>query len=122
MDGRRPGSTWLSQLFEKSMQTTQQSRYWSLLWYVNFTVQFLKMLIPIIVQTESSLDSCDITNFMDIPMDNIDDWCELDDFLSQPLKKVQDPILWWWEHHVMFPTLLTMALDYLSIPGALFLL
>jgi hypothetical protein len=42
---------------------------------------------------------------------------ELIHFLEQPLEKVSDPLLWWWEHHAVYPVLSKMALDYLSIPG-----
>jgi hypothetical protein len=80
------------------------------------------MLILNSVQMEDPIDTDDdFTSFADIPMDGIDDHSELDEFLTQPLEKVQDPIWWWWEHCIMFPTLSAMALDYLSIPGASFL-
>lgn len=42
---------------------------------------------------------------------------ELTRFLSTDCELVTDPIAWWNEHHVMYPTLSIMALDYLSIPG-----
>ena len=76
------------------------------------------MLIPITAQTEDLMSTNDFTEFLDIPMDGADECSELDDFLSQPLEKVHDPIQWWWEHRIVFPTLSAMALDYLSIPGA----
>ena len=37
--------------------------------------------------------------------------------LSQGIKKVRDPIAWWWNHQKVYPWLSAMALDYLSIPG-----
>ncbi len=54
---------------------------------------------------------------MDIPMDGTNNHNKLDDYLSHPLEKVRNPIVWWWEHRVVYPTLLAMAFDYLSIPG-----
>lgn len=51
-------------------------------------------------------------------MEGIEAPNELDDYLSQPVEKVRDPITWWWEHRVLYPRPSVMALDYLSIPGA----
>jgi len=42
---------------------------------------------------------------------------ELDRYLSTDPKMVEDVLMWWHEHHTMYPTLLRMALDYLTIPG-----
>lgn len=42
---------------------------------------------------------------------------ELDRYLSTDTEEVDDPLLWWAERRSMFPALLRMALDYLSIPG-----
>jgi len=39
-----------------------------------------------------------MTNFLDIPMDGLVDINELDDYLSQAIEKVSDPIAWWWDH------------------------
>ena len=57
------------------------------------------------------------TNFLDIPMDGIKDTNELDDYLSQGIEKVSNPISWWWDHQKVYPTLSAMAFDYLSVPG-----
>jgi len=46
---------------------------------------------------------------------------KLDRYLSTDTEAVDDPLLWWAEHHLMYPSLLRMALDYLSIPGILFI-
>ena len=59
----------------------------------------------------------DFTDFLDIPMEDIEARGELDDYLSLPIEKVRDPIGWWWEHKAMYPKLSAMAFDYLSIPG-----
>jgi len=64
-------------------------------------------------QIESN-DDLGVTDFLDIPMDDIQ---ELDEYLSQAIEKVQDPIAWWWDHRKVYPRLSAMALDYLSIPG-----
>jgi len=68
------------------------------------------------IQTESG-DNQDVIDFFDIPMDGIQERDELDEYLSQAIEKVRDPIAWWWNHRKVYPWLLTMALDYLSIPG-----
>ena len=50
-------------------------------------------------------------------MDGIHEHDELDEYLSQAIEKVRDPIAWWWDHRKVYPRLSAMALDYLSIPG-----
>ncbi|KIL63554.1 hypothetical protein M378DRAFT_53484, partial [Amanita muscaria Koide BX008] len=42
---------------------------------------------------------------------------ELDDYLSQAIEKVSDPIAWWWDHRKVYPKLSAMAFDYLSVPA-----
>ena len=42
---------------------------------------------------------------------------ELDDYLQQPLEKVDDALKWWSAHQQKYPNLSCMALDYLSAPG-----
>ena len=56
-------------------------------------------------------------DFFDIPMDGIQEQNEVDEYLSQAVEKVRDPIAWWWDHRKVYPKLSAMALDYLSIPG-----
>ena len=68
------------------------------------------------MQTESGNDQ-DVIDFFDIPMDGIQETNELDEYLSQAIEKVRDPIAWWWDHQKVYPRLSAMALDYLSIPG-----
>jgi hypothetical protein len=68
------------------------------------------------MQTESG-DDQDVVDFFDIPMDGIQETNELDEYLSQAIEKVRDPIAWWWDHQKVYPRLSAMALDYLSIPG-----
>lgn len=70
------------------------------------------------IQTDSG-DDRDVTaiDFFDIPMDDIQEVDELDEYLSQVIEKVKDPIAWWWDHRKVYPQLSAMALDYLSIPG-----
>jgi hypothetical protein len=67
-------------------------------------------------EDESSFD------FLDIPMNGMKDPDELDDYLSQAIEKVRDPIQWWWDHRSVYPKLSQMAFDYLSIPGKYFFL
>jgi hypothetical protein len=69
-----------------------------------------------LMQTESG-DDRDVIDFFDIPMDGIQESNELDEYLSQAIEKVRDPIAWWWDHQKVYPRLSAMALDYLSIPG-----
>jgi len=42
---------------------------------------------------------------------------EIEEFLSQPVESVEDPLKWWFNKRHIFPNLHRMALDYLSIPG-----
>ena len=44
---------------------------------------------------------------------------KLDWYLNTDPEMVEDIILWWDEHWGMYPCLLHMALDYLTIPGRL---
>jgi hypothetical protein len=67
------------------------------------------------MQTVSD-DNQDV-DFFNIPMDGIQESNELDEYLSQAIEKVRDPIAWWWDHQKVYPQFLAMALDYLSIPG-----
>jgi hAT family C-terminal dimerisation region len=50
-------------------------------------------------------------------MDGLKETNELDDYLSQAIEKVTDPIKWWWDHRKVFPKLSAMAFDFLSVPG-----
>ena len=50
------------------------------------------------VQSPVTDDSSDTFDFLDIPMDGIEDLNELDEYLLQALEKTRDPIAWWWEH------------------------
>ena len=68
------------------------------------------------MQTESENDQ-DVIDFFDISMDGIQKTNELDEYLSQAIEKVRDPIAWWWDYQKVYPWLLAMALDYLSIPS-----
>ena len=45
------------------------------------------------MQTESGNDQ-DVIDFFDIPMDGIQENNELDEYLSQAIEKVRDPIAW----------------------------
>jgi hypothetical protein len=73
-------------------------------------------IFDVFIQAETDIDQ-DVTNFFDIPMDGILEPDELDNYLSQAVEKVRDPITWWWDHQKVFPRLSTIAFDYLSIPG-----
>jgi hypothetical protein len=44
---------------------------------------------------------------------------EIDRFLQLPVEDVKDPLAWWVCNSHVYPNLLCMALDYLSIPGVL---
>ena len=46
---------------------------------------------------------------------------EVDEFLRKPVENVKDPLKWWVANRHVYPNLYRMALDYLSIPGALFI-
>ena len=42
---------------------------------------------------------------------------ELDHYLSADVENVINALAWWDMNHTVYPQLLRMALDYLSIPG-----
>ena len=42
---------------------------------------------------------------------------ELDCYLSTDVEHVTDALAWWHKHRAVYPCLVKMALDYLSIPG-----
>jgi hypothetical protein len=67
------------------------------------------------------MENEDVTDFLNIPMEGLQESNELDEYLSQAVEKVKDPIAWWWDHRLVYPSLSAMALDYLSIPGKFFL-
>ena len=50
-------------------------------------------------------------------MDGLCDVNELNNYLSQVIEKVSDPIAWWWDHCKVYLKLSAMAFDYLSVPG-----
>jgi hAT family C-terminal dimerisation region len=45
---------------------------------------------------------------------------ELDRYLSTGTENVKDPLLWWVEKKAVYPCLLCMARNYLTIPGKLY--
>jgi hypothetical protein len=46
---------------------------------------------------------------------------ELTRYLASPTEATSDPLLWWIEKRAVYPRLSRMALNYLSIPGQLYL-
>jgi len=42
---------------------------------------------------------------------------ELEEYLTLPVEKVMDPLMWWYDNQNVYPCLSRMALDYLSAPG-----
>jgi hypothetical protein len=52
-------------------------------------------------------------------MDSIEEVDKLDKYLSLPIKKVDNPIAWWWEHCHTYPHLSAMASNFLSVLGML---
>ncbi len=42
---------------------------------------------------------------------------ELTRYLSAPVERTLDPLLWWVEKKALYPCLSRMARDYLCIPG-----
>ena len=63
-----------------------------------------------------------MTDFLNISMDSLKEINELNNYLSQAIEKVTDPIKWWWDHQKVFPKLSAMAFDFLSVPGMLYLM
>ena len=45
---------------------------------------------------------------------------ELDRYLNADVEHVIDALAWWHERHASYPHLSRMALDYLTIPGELY--
>ena len=62
------------------------------------------------------------TDFLNIPIDGLKDTNKLDKYLSKAIKKVTDPIKWWWDHQMVYPKLSAMTFNFLSVPGMLYLL
>jgi hypothetical protein len=58
-----------------------------------------------------------LTDFLNIPMDGLEEINELNDYLSQAIEKASYPIAWWWDHRKVYPKLSAMAFDFLSAPG-----
>jgi hypothetical protein len=76
------------------------------------------LIISWLSQATALVDDMDtMTDFLDILMEGLADVNELDDYLSQAIEKVSDPISWWWDHRKVYPKLSAMAFDYLSVPG-----
>jgi hypothetical protein len=46
---------------------------------------------------------------------------ELDDYLRKPVENIKDPLKWWFANCHIYPNLYCMALEYLSIPGKVFI-
>ena len=55
------------------------------------------------------------------PPQSSDRGTELNCYLTTDIEHVTDAIAWWHEHRIVYPCLLRMALDYLSIPGTHFI-
>ncbi len=55
------------------------------------------------------------------PPTQVDMRDELDRYLSTDVEWVENVVQWWLEHRGMYPRLSRMALDYLTIPGKLYL-
>jgi hypothetical protein len=45
---------------------------------------------------------------------------ELTRYLSAPVERTRDPLLWWVEKQALYPCLSRMARDYLCIPGGFY--
>jgi hypothetical protein len=58
-------------------------------------------------------------DFRDISMDGIEEVNKLDKYLSLPIEKVSNLIVWQWEHRHTYPHLSAMAFDFLSTPNML---
>ena len=71
------------------------------------------------IKATSTRDTDDI-DLLDIPIDDLEEADELDDYLSKSLEKVCDPLEWWWDHRASYLKLSKMAFDFLSIPCELF--
>ena len=80
-----------------------------------FTADLVIVKLITQAQVASTLDTDDI-DLLDIPMDDLKEADELDDYLAAPLEKVRDPLQWWWDHRTSYPTLSKMAFDFLSVP------
>src|ERR1700678_3905814 len=122
MGGLRLGLTRPKQLSGRSLLSTRYLRQPPPLVYVSHCYSlYAPTNIFNSMQTESG-DDQDVVDFFDIPMDGIQETDELDEYLSQAIEKVRDPIAWWWDHQKAYPRLSAMALDYLSIPGTCLLI
>jgi len=80
-----------------------------------FTADLVIVKLITQAQVASTLNTDDI-DLLDIPMDDLKEADELDDYLAAPLEKVRDPLQWWWDHRTSYPTLSKMVFDFLSVP------
>ena len=53
-------------------------------------------------------------------MDRVVEINELNEYLSQPIERVRNPLIWWWDHRQTYPQLFAMAFDFLSALGMSF--
>jgi len=65
----------------------------------------------------TSQEMVNTNDFSDYSMGPLSSSDELQDYLRQPVEKVNDPLKWWVNNCETYPTLYRMALDYLSVPG-----
>ena len=79
--------------------------------FLSFAIHFTYGLL-IYFQNDS-----EFKDFADIPMDDMKEVDELDEYLSSPIERVRNLIVWWWEHRQTYPQLSAMAFDFLSAPG-----
>lgn len=104
----------------KSFQTHGWEQHWIDTAEALVSEQYQKYGGPLVSDAGLPLptpDQEDFTDFLDIPLESLDEQSEIDNYFALPLEKVQDPIAWWWEHKALYPTLSAMALDYLSAPA-----
>jgi hypothetical protein len=71
----------------------------------------------------SQADNDDFTAFLNISVTNHIGFrtSKVNEFLRKLVENVKDPLKWWVSNHHVYPNLYCMALDYLSIPGVLFI-
>ena len=70
------------------------------------------------VTNESNVDN-GFVSFSNLSVTTCPCASEIQQYLSLPVKNVQDPLKWWTANKYVQANLHCMALDYLSIPGKL---
>jgi hypothetical protein len=66
-----------------------------------------------------AINDGDFASFGDLSVATCPRKSEIQEYLSLPVEKTNEPLKWWIDNKSKYPNLYRMALDYISIPGKL---